>query len=148
MGRLAAEVKRAAAEVGVEVTEATQADRQQLRQSLLHRFTDGLEAWPSWIWEHTHDEYATRCPDGWRAVGDFTPNGSVTMMFDPSDDDSMIVFRSGVDAVRVLSECYGFEVYFTDQQGSFLLIHNHHDCLIACGTAKEWTQERYPLVPC
>jgi hypothetical protein len=140
MSRINAEIKRAAAEAAVDVKELTDSECQHIRQALLQKYTSGLTDWPLWIWEHVQDEYATQCPDGWRAIGDFAADSDVVLFFNPKDDQSIFLFHSGRDVVRVLGECSGFEVYFTDLGTSFLLIYNHHDYLVACGTAKEWAK--------
>jgi hypothetical protein len=54
----------------------------------------------------------------------------------------MFLFASGTDLAGTLAECVGFEVYFTDPDASYLLIHNHHDNVIACGRAKEWLEKQ------
>lgn len=138
------EVRDAATALGVACSTMNEAEADLLRSRLLHNFLGGLGEWPNWFWEHVSGCYSVRCTDGWRAVGEYSPHGSVELLFDPKDDTTVVSFPSGLDAVRVLSECSGFEVYFTDKASSFLLIYNHHDYLIACATAIQWARERYP----
>ncbi|MEO6457793.1 MAG: hypothetical protein ABIO92_05915 [Chloroflexia bacterium] len=50
----------------------------------------------------------------------------------------MIEFEQGTQISRVLGECFNFEFYVTNPEVEYILCHNHHDFLVATGTATSW----------
>jgi hypothetical protein len=59
------------------------------------------------------------------------------MFFNLPDEKAAFTFNKGDDVVSVLSETYGFEFYLTNRCAEYLICFNHHDVLIACGSAIE-----------
>ena len=63
-------------------------------------------------------------------------------MFNPRDGAEVFHFASGEALDEVLADTFGFELYVTDEEASFLLCFNHHDFLLASGKAVEWLRRR------
>ena len=114
----------------------------EIRQSLLHLYSPLLDEWPKWIWEHLQFTSTVRDENGWRWLGEFAGEHAAIMLFDPRDEVGMVEFSRGIDIARVLGECSGFEFYLTSRNYDYLLCFNHHDCVIAAGSAKTWLELR------
>lgn len=79
--------------------------------------------------------------EGWKKIGDLTSDRRIVLFFDESETRKMFELENGKQLVRILEECPGFEFYVTNQGCEFILCHNHHDYLIASGTAIRWLNE-------
>lgn len=123
----------------IKVTEFLPAEAETFMRRILANFTM-LESWPKWLWEHLSDCDTHISSDGWRLI-QHAP-GQVVVFFNQCDDKTFFLVERGVEVEQILEDCTGFEVYFTDPNVSFLLIHNHHDCIFACGSARVWSNVR------
>ncbi|NLM35481.1 MAG: hypothetical protein GX206_08590 [Clostridiales bacterium] len=94
-----------------------------------------------YIWERVTNEVAINHKDAWQWINTFISNSEAIMFFNPSDEKKAYRLSNGDDVVTILSETYGFEFYITNKEADYLLCFNHHDVLIACGSAKEWLRE-------
>jgi hypothetical protein len=141
MWNIKAEVLNAASKLGINVIEIPSTQAEQIRASVVHRFTSDLKGWPQWIWEHAQPAAYAVATEGWRWIGDFSPSAEVIMLFALQDEGAMYQVPDGKAAEAILSDCIGFEVYFTNRDVDYLLGQNHHDCVFACGTAKDWLEQ-------
>ena len=64
------------------------------------------------------------------------------MFFNEDEDQAMFHFADGAEVVPVLEECTPFEFYLTDDSAAYLICFNHHDVLLATGTAAPWLEQR------
>ncbi len=142
MWKLREEILAACLKSGVSVAELEAPVVDGLRGQILAKFTDALTTWPVWIWEHLPDRATLVDGEGWRLIGEFVPDYPTVLLLNPRDETAGFMFPSGKSVATVLADCIGFEVYFTDMAVSYLLIHNHHDCVIGCGEAKRWIEQR------
>jgi hypothetical protein len=62
------------------------------------------------------------------------------MLFNCSDDTSILKFSEGKYVVPVLQECSDFEYYLTNHELDYFICFNHHDSLIASGNATSWLE--------
>lgn len=93
------------------------------------------------LWERLSDDVSKHDTDGWRAIGDYPYDNTVTIFFDEKSEGTMYYLNSCKDVVTLISECSGFVFYVTNNDCSFLLCHNDHDYLIGAGEAKDWVRD-------
>ena len=62
------------------------------------------------------------------------------MFFDDIEDKSVLVISDGKSLYKLLDDMFGFEFYITNFETNYLLCFNHHDCVLGCGTAKNWVE--------
>ncbi len=137
------EVSSATLMHGVEASELSSSEAEEIRaKGAAASFSGrGLKEWPRWIWEYVQPAAYAISAQGWRWISAFSPSKEVIMFFAMADEPAMYRVSSGVAAETILADCTGFEVYFTDRTVDYLLGHNHHDCVFACGTAKQWLEQ-------
>ncbi|MEZ6143188.1 MAG: DUF6756 family protein [Zavarzinella sp.] len=128
----------------VDVTELDTTAVESLRGQILAKFASGLSSWPVWIWEHLPDTAILVFDEGWGIIAEFASDSPTVLLLNPRDESAGFMFPSGQSAKIVLADCIGFEVYFTDTEVTYLLIHNHHDRVIGCGQAKVWMEQCFP----
>ncbi len=68
-------------------------------------------------------------------VSEVASKGAVLLVFEPAVERAIFGFDSALDAARVADECCSSEYGFTDAECSYLLWYNHHEYLIAFGSA-------------
>ena len=98
------------------------------------------DTWP--LWESLQDMVSVQNAEAWRWVSDFVGHTSTIMFFNEDETQSMFRFVDGSQVVAVLGECYPFEFYLTNDATAYLLCFNHHDFLIAAGTAALWLEQQ------
>jgi hypothetical protein len=131
------QVLQAAAELEIDVRELPEIERTELLDSVYAKYTPGHRyTWA--LWETFAERVSKRSADGWKWCGDFVSDQDVTLFFNPVDEKSAFVMVGGRALVSVIGELYGEEFYLTNASTDYLLCFNHHDYLIACGTAREW----------
>jgi hypothetical protein len=91
----------------------------------------------AWPWEQLegpaiHDGSAC----GW--IADFVGPRECVMFF--GDEPAAFRFRNG-DDLRLVLERQLEEIYVTDARGEYLLCFNHHEVLVAAGSASCWLQD-------
>lgn len=125
----AKQLQCALSELGIE-------ERERLRVKVANKYAGGHT---HWLWNyHGGDAQSIRHPDAWQWVDDFVRNSEVILFFNSGDDLAM--FRvNGTDLVAILGE-FTDEFYVTNENGDFLIAYNHHEYLVACGTAKPWLE--------
>lgn len=90
------------------------------------------------LWENLKDCSILNDKNGWIYIKDFVKNNNCIMFFNNLDDNKMISVNGGEDLYKILYNTYGFEFYITDKNTQYLICFNHHECLLGCGTAREW----------
>jgi len=96
------------------------------------------------LWENISESVSKQNKDAWRWVRDFVSIYPCIMFFNPIEAKSSIIFENGENLVSILEDTYHFEFYLTNQNTEYLICFNHHDVLIACGTAMIWL-EKYTM---
>ena len=110
---------------------------QMIKNRILQKYSNKNKS--TFLWESFLDFSIVNNKDGWTLIADYVNAKKCLMFFD--DDDSIIVFKGGNDLYKLLSEMYGFEFYITNFTTENLICFNHHDCLMGCGTAKNWVNK-------
>jgi hypothetical protein len=135
------EILEVAKKLEIVVYELPTEDANKLRKELVLKYTNGRICKP-WLWENFVDFIGANCPDSWRWTNEFIGNNKVIMMFNSGDERSMFEFQNGYDMVAVLEESFCFEFYLFTRELDYLLCFNHHDILLALGTAADWLEQR------
>ena len=136
------EILRASQQVGAAILELQSEAAEGIRTEVIKRFTDDYIP-QSLIWNHLRDYSFVICndPHSWLVVSNFIKNTKVLVLFNDVDDKTVFEFTDGADIVPTLQECFGFEYYLTNYELDYLICFNHHDVLIAAGTACSWLTE-------
>jgi hypothetical protein len=67
------------------------------------------------------------------------------LLYDCWDDHySAFLVPTGKVVVSLLSECFGFVFYVTNERLEFILSQNDHDYLLGAGTARAWVESLKP----
>ena len=81
---------------------------------------------PSQSWKPESDAY--------QFLNQIVPDPDLPIWFVPTDDDDNVVFETSTStATRIIGECAAFEYAICNVDLNWLIIENHHDCLIAVG---------------
>jgi hypothetical protein len=126
------EFLRAAVVSGVTVGRRSQAQASLLHQQMRSFFG---EEHTYWLWEGLKNCISFRDPLGWRLIPEFLKNHPALVFFNEFDDQRVFEISTGDDLLAILSESYGYEFYVTNDKADFLVCFNHHDFVIACGSA-------------
>lgn len=140
MGSIQNELAEGIRTVGANARVLSGTDSDQILAALRSRFGAGNGARA--LWEDLSDKASHHNPDAWRWISDYVQDRHCLLATRPSLERAAFEFGSGEDLVKVLAECSAFEFYVTDKEFSYILCFNHHDYLIAVGSAKNWLQGR------
>ncbi len=132
------DVVDAAKELNLKIVELPEGERENIRNSVAHKFAAGSV---HWLWEKLNSATSIRNGDAWRWIDDFIKGEPILLFFNFGDDKSMFLLYDYKHIVDLLGETSGFEFYITNPKNEFLICFNHHDYLIASGTAESWLAE-------
>ena len=138
------EIERAASALHVQLALINETDRDGVREKALHDFVTQPFHF-RWLWEHLIDCENINDPEGWKYIDEFVNKKRVVLFFNEFEDKSMFEL-DGSRLTELIGECYGFEFYVTDAAADFLICYNHHDCLFATGTAKNWLANKITTI--
>ncbi len=136
MKLVASEVERTIRDLGVSARRVDARQGDLIRSRVEDRYSPGSRRWP--IWETSRFRESVHDAQGWQWIGDYVGANPCYMMFNPDDAVDVFLFESGAAIKDVLADTFGFEFYVTDEEASFLFCFNHHDMLLADGSAAEW----------
>lgn len=109
---------------------------ENLRSRMEAKFLDQNSS--SFLWERFQESSSIYDPNGWARLSEFGHMGEVYLFFSRDDESGFWKIGNLQDLVEILGECGGQEFYICDQDMNFVICHNHHDYLIAAGTARDW----------
>lgn len=89
----------------------------------------------AFMWERFAPSYSVRDPDGWKWIGALVDRKPLTLLFMEDEQWQAVELPGGVELTTCLRECPGFEFFVVDQSLDFVLCFNHHDHVVAAGTA-------------
>jgi hypothetical protein len=101
------------------------------------RFRLNIKAVSAWDMENTPE--GLQRSDGIELVSSFV--GNAACLFFLSGAQEMKEFQNGADLLRTLNECPPMEFYVCDPDGTYLICWNHHEYLLAWGSATSWLDE-------
>lgn len=136
------EIISVAQTLGIMISELTADAKEVILMNIYKKYTNGKKG--QWLWEYMIDPVSVSNKDAWMWGGDFIGKSKTIMFFNLSDERIAFAFNSGEDVVKILSETFGFEFYWTDENTSYLISFDHHDVLSAVGSAKSWL-EKYKI---
>lgn len=134
------EIEEAVEAVGADVALLPPAEAEQIRNRLVTKFTNGHGS--TFIWEDFQDDVSVHDPEGWLWIADYADAEPAVMLFNLYQDPAMFLFANAAEIGPVIAECTRFEFYITNPTTDYLLTFNHHDFVIAVGTASKWLQQR------
>lgn len=134
--KVSTEIKKVAEanNIPMEILELEQ--MQKIKSSICQKYISKSKS--SFLWDKFINSSVVNNKDGWELIADFVGQEKCLMFFDDCEDRSVIAINEGEDLHKLLYETYGFEFYITNYATEYLICFNHHDCLIGCGTAKNW----------
>ncbi|EKQ50589.1 MULTISPECIES: DUF6756 family protein [unclassified Clostridium] len=133
------EIKSAIGTLKIIVREVPEKEADEIVNNTITKYTKGSN--DRYLWEGFINEVSVQDKDAWQWIDKFIDNSEAIMFFNPLDEKRAFLFSNGKDVVETLSETYGFEFYLTNRTLDYLLCFNHHDVLIANGSAKEWLEQ-------
>ena len=124
----------------INVVEISENQSQDIIKKIKKKYT--IENGYIYLWEEMIDYYSVNNKEAWQWINEFIGDSETIMFFNNSDERKSFIFKNGDDLVSVLSETYGYEFYITNKNLTYLICFNHHDVLIASGTAKQWLEKK------
>lgn len=124
----------------INVVEISENQSQDIIKKIKKKYT--TENGYIYLWEEMIDYYSVNNKEAWQWINEFIGDSETIMFFNNSDERKSFIFKNGDDLVSVLSETYGYEFYITNKDLTYLICFNHHDVLIASGTAKQWLEKK------
>ncbi|MGC4064596.1 MAG: hypothetical protein QM784_08120 [Polyangiaceae bacterium] len=134
------ELIRATREKQSAVRALTPADSAALRERVVARYAKQPVFWP--LWENFRFPFSVQNPDGWKEIGKAIGASACFLFLNPSDGLQAFECDSGSQLNDLLADTYGFEFYVTNSEVSYLFCFNHHDMLLAAGTAVLWMEAK------
>lgn len=136
--KISAEIRKIGLANGIAAEELSDEDTKKIKNNIALKYTH-LQPGP-FLWDRLKDAAIREDRGGWEKICDFVGNSKCLIFFDDVEDKSVLVINNGKNLHKLLNEMYGFEFYVTDFETDYLLCFNHHDCLLACGAAKNWAE--------
>jgi hypothetical protein len=124
---------------GLEFEVLVPVEARRFHQGLLAKFGRSMRGWP--LWDGPNDFASVQDELAWRWIGDWIENESCVLLWDPANERRALRFAKGRGVVSLLEEVYGTEFYVTDEDMTYMICFNHHDCLISAGRARSWLQQ-------
>lgn len=79
--------------------------------------------------------------DGWKYIGEFVGKEPCQLFFNPCDENAVYDILNGDALNDLLAETTQFEFYVANEELSYVICFNHHDCLFGMGSAQKWIQD-------
>ena len=136
------EVLDAARDVGAPVAVLPPGASDAIRQQVVARYVGRDDVQP--MWEHLRGATGVQDPEAWRWIGRFLTEDPVLLLFDLAEERLVVRVDHGTQLVPVLAAAVRFEFYVTNDSYDFLLCVNHHDFLLAAGSAVGWLEGEHP----
>jgi len=136
------QVIRGAKEIEVALEIWNEQDSRDLIKSMYKAFTPtGSQNWTLWDRPPEHRGISVSIQDAsaWHWIQDFVQSRSCLLIIEPR---FVFEFTSGADVVKAIGETSIPGFYITDKTVSYALCMNHHDFLIAFGTAIQWLEAK------
>jgi hypothetical protein len=132
------EIARAVGSPGIRGAALPHEDALRVLERLRERFARP-RSFP--LWERAPATFSRQDAKAWSWIGEYFAGSSILLLEEEASARGF-QFERGVDLQRVLEETFGFEFYVTDASCDAFLCFNHHDVLIAAGSAVPWLQAR------
>ena len=140
MGWIADEIALAVQLVNAHVRMLPKDESEHIKSLLAIKLNVARPLWH--LWENVTHDVSVCDQESWKWIAEFVKDTTVVMFFNEDDESTVIEFQDGKDVVPVLAETSSFEFYLTDYSVSYTLCFNHHDYLVATGSAADWLQRK------
>lgn len=136
--KISAEIKKIALINDIVVKELPDEQIKIVKSNIIQKY---IYSQPKpFLWEQLKEAAIIADSDGWKKLCGFVGNSKCIMFFDDIEDKSVLVISDGKSLYKLLDDMFGFEFYITNFETNYLLCFNHHDCILGCGTAKNWIE--------
>ena len=134
------EIEEVVAELGVAASVVPEGEAERIRDRLVASFTDGI-AGSTFLWEDLRNDVSVQDPGGRYWISEFVAGQPAVLFFNAYQDRAMFLFADGADIAAAIAECTRFEFYITNPALDHILAFNHHDFVIAVGTAVDFVRK-------
>ncbi|MFD1395605.1 DUF6756 family protein [Kroppenstedtia eburnea] len=129
---LRAQVIEAAETHHIQYVEIPPKEMNQIRNQVLEKFVAPEGRKSRFFWEYMlPPRVSVHNEEGWRWMGEFVDESEVILFFEDTREEYGFQLFSGPDLVEIVGEMTLCEIYLTDPEFSYLLVHNHHDFLLS-----------------
>jgi len=133
------QVITASTEVGISIVKFSASSAKSLEQEIYKRFTsDGSLNWNLWDRPNRAKCKSVYAPEGWKWIADFVGENKCILFL---NDGGVFEFLNGRNLVEVIGETTIPEFNVTNPALDYVIVMNHHDYLIAFGTAITWLEK-------
>jgi hypothetical protein len=142
MGKIRDEILLVSQKANAAVKEIEKEDRENIRLGMINRFAQD-DNYQNYIWSNLPPRSFASCqdPNAWLLISSFLKNEEkVLILFNRSDEEAVLEFSYGNEVIPVLQECDDFEYYMTNESYEYFVCFNHHDALMAAGSALPWLE--------
>jgi hypothetical protein len=139
MGDIKEEIEKTANTLNINITEISKEKTQLIVNQVIQKYTEKKYGF---LWEKFVNDVYIQNVDAWLWLDEIIGHEETIMFFNPREEEIAFKFLSGKDIVKLFGETFYFEFYLTNETTDYVLCFNHHDFLIACGTAKEKLQKK------
>lgn len=139
MIKISEEIEKVAKENGISLIAIKKEEAEDILNCIQQKYIKNQKT--PFLWDGLKDFSAINNKEGWSYIKDFIGNSCCLLFFNSFDDKAVLKLNNGMDLHKILCETFGFEFYLTNMGTQYLICFNHHDCLLGCGTAKEWVSE-------
>jgi hypothetical protein len=143
MGKIKSEILSVSQEMSIAAEEIQREQSEDIRISMIRKFAKD-DTYKNYIWSNFPPRSFASCQDSnaWLLIKLFLQGRkNVLMLFNQSDEESVLKFPDGEKIVPLLLECDDFEYYLTSEDYEYLICFNHHDSLMAAGSALPWLEK-------
>jgi hypothetical protein len=129
----------AATQVRISIVKFNDSSAKSLEQEIYKRFTpDGSQNWNLWDRPNRSTCKSLYAPEGWKWISDFIGENKCILFL---NDGGIFEFSNGQNLVKVIGETAIPEFNITNPAMDYVIVMNHHDYLIAFGTATAWLEK-------
>lgn len=127
-------VDEAARASGIRIERLDSAQLESVAERL--KISLGVDIRNATPWDSTSAPEGKHRIDGWKLIPQFVGFSECLMFL----GGAQVIWRlkSGKDLLQVLKECPAIEYYVCDESANYLLCNNHHDFVVAWGSAEPW----------
>lgn len=136
--KISEEIIKTALDSGICVKELPNEYVKRIKKAIFKKYVQSQPG--TFLWEHFIHPSVIADSNGWEKICTYIGENNCLMFFDDIEDKSVILISNGNDLYKLLNMMFGFEFYITNFETDYLVCFNHHDCLLGCGTAKNWIE--------
>ena len=134
------EIERSAEDQNICIEIIDEQNTRALYNRIMEIYSCGLVR--AFLWDSLDSYVYLHDSQGWQIVGEYVSDKSCILFCEPEECRNGYRVSNAKDLISIIGDCFAFDFYVTDDNYDYLLCFNHHDTLIACGSAKKWLAEK------